>query len=105
MLRDDLAEVGLARAAVSAGAARGNEAQRDMVSGRDVPDCGADGLDDARTLVTHHGGPLAGAAEVAVRMADVRMAHPDGGDPDEHFIRLRWIELDVLDLDGLAWVA
>src|SRR5262249_13117584 len=101
VLGDHLAEVRLPGAAVPARAARRNEAQRDVVSRRHVRDVRADRLDDTRALVAHDGGPLPGT-EVAVRMADVRVAHAGRGDANEDLVGLRRIELDLLDLDGPA---
>jgi len=97
-LGDDEAEVRLAREAVPARAARGNEAESNSVTGDDVVDALAHRLHDAGALVPHHGGPATGP-EFAVREADIRVTHADGRHPYEDLAFLRRIEVDLLDGD------
>ena len=55
-------------------------------------------------LMAQHGGP-ATRPQVAVGEADVGVAYADGRDPDEDLVRLRWIELDLLDRDRMTGLA
>ena len=93
VLTDDDAEVRLAGEAEAAGAAGRDEAERDMIPGRDVRHPLADRLDDTRTLVAHDGRPEP-VAQLAVGMTHVRVADARGRDLDQHLPRLRRVELD-----------
>ena len=101
---DDETEIRLAGEAIRAGAARRDEAERDVISRADVRDAVSDRLDHARALVAKHGGP-ATRPQVAVGEPDVGVAHADCSDPDEDLICLRWIELDLFDRDRMTGLA
>ena len=92
---------GLPGQVVAARAARGHEAERNVIAGNDVRDPLADGFDDACAFVPEHHRPAAGA-EIAVGVAHVGVAHAGGDDLHEHLTRLRRVELDLFDDDGLA---
>ena len=74
-----------------------------MVARRDVIDPVADRLDNPRALVTEDHRP-ASVAELAVGEPHVGVTHAGCGDADEHLVRLRRIELHVLDRDGALWM-
>ena len=88
-------------AALVAAAARGNDAESDVVARRDVLDSGADRLDDAGALVTHDHRP-APLAELAVGKSHVRVADACRDDSNEDLVVPRWRELDLLDDEWLS---
>ena len=69
-------------------AARGDEAERDVVAGRHVVDALPDRLDHAGALVAEHDRHAA-VAQVPLGQVQVGVAHARGGDPDEHLARRR----------------
>ena len=83
-------------AQAAAAPAGGDEAERDVVAGRDVVDALPHGLDDAGALVPEHHRHAAGA-EVAVGEVEVGVAHAGGGDAHEQLAGARRLELDLLD--------
>ena len=97
----DEAEVRLSGEAVAAGAARGDKTERYVVAGRDVDNGLTDRLDDACSFVADDCWPATGP-EVAVREPHVGVTHADRGDANEYLTGLRRVQVDVLDLDGLA---
>ena len=66
-----------------------------MVARRDVRDLLADGLDDARRLVSEHRGK--GARVQALHEVEVGVAQTRGDGAHEHFVRTDRAELDVVD--------
>src|SRR5205823_8639770 len=83
----------------TADAARGDDAERDRVTGRDVLDAAADLLDDTGALVPEHHWP-APLPELAVGKPDVGVADACGGNAHADLVLLRRIELDLFDGDG-----
>ena len=81
--------------ALGAGAAGRDDAEADVVPGRDVGDGRPHRLDDARPLVTQDDRP-ATVAELTVGKAHVRVAHARCGDANEHFVVAGRSELDLL---------
>jgi len=68
-----------------------------MVSGLDVMHPPAGGLDGARALVAEHDRhPF--VPEVALRQVQVRMAHAGRCDANQHLVRTRLLQEDVLHL-------
>ena len=86
VLGDGHAEVRLAREAIPARPARGNEAEGDVIARRNVGDAVADRLDDACALVTEHHRPAV-RPELAVGVADVGMTDAGGRHAHQHLLR------------------
>ena len=78
----------------------GRQAGNHRIADRHRADLAADRLDDARRLVPRNGGQ--GMRIGAVDKMQIRMAQPAGGRPDQHFMRSRFGDDDVLDNERLA---
>ena len=72
------------------------ERDHDVVTRRDGRDARADGLDDARALVTEHARER-GDGGAAVEHVQVGAADAGGRDPHEHLAGARLVDVDVLE--------
>jgi hypothetical protein len=69
-----------------------------VVAGSELVDAGADLLDDACAFVAEHHRP-ATVAELAVRESHIRVADACRSNANKDLVRLRRVELDLLDRD------
>ena len=86
--------------AAPAAPAAGTELEYDMVAWGYIRDGGSNLDNRPRALVPQHQRLWPGAR--AVHHGEVRMAQPSAADPDQHLVRARRIEGDLLDTDRFA---